>query len=194
MASAFCPSLDGAITVFCDMNYVQIIFERRIIIMSNASRYKALFNVRIIRDEVLESSTSPVGNLRFRHGTSGTPLTCVIIYKNGNKQCCYVVLGRRVCERLTEDANLKCKAIAIINQQKVYVEHLRCNYTHKPLFSLLMNGYSEGEMGWLYDFNNFLFLKIEFSLMISNFFSNFILVLSFLFVYLLFWFFFCLHV
>lgn len=116
MASAFCPSLDGATTVFCDMNYVQIIFERRIIIMSNASRYKALFNVRIIRDEVLDSSTSPVGNLRFRHGTSGTPLTCVIIYKNGNKQCCYVVLGRRVCERLTEDANLKCKAIAIINQ------------------------------------------------------------------------------
>lgn len=79
--SAFCPSLDGAITVFCDMNYLQIIFERRIIIMSNASRYKALFNVRIIRDEVLESSTSPVGNLRFRHGTWGTPLTYVIIYK-----------------------------------------------------------------------------------------------------------------
>lgn len=49
--------------------------------MSNASRYKALFNVRIIRDEVLESSTSPVGNLRFRHGTWGTPLTYVIIYK-----------------------------------------------------------------------------------------------------------------
>lgn len=150
---------------------------------------ESLFNVRITRDEASDSETFLVGNLRFRLGTWGSPLTYVLICKM--RICCVAIWSQEggYVKRLTEYANFKWKAIAIINHQTVYIEHLRCNCNHGPFFFLLMNEYSEEEIQWVYDFDNFLFLKIEFSLTISIFFQPYFGSQFFVCLFV-----FCLHV